>query len=94
LRRVFRIAGYPTLAVFIIAGLAVVVVTLSSLNLLTSGLALLRFVQQHGWTAIMVGGWRQMLEIAGYGAVSLSFYLLFKVCETELLIRYRNWQDR
>ena len=94
MKRALRIAGYPTLAVFALAGLAVVVVTLSSLNLLTSGLALLRFVTQHGWTAIMVGGWRQMLEIAAYGTVSLTFYLLFKICETELLIRYRGWQDR
>lgn len=94
MKRLFRISGYPAILVFVIAGVSVVILTLSSLNLLTSGLALLRFVREHGWTAIMVGDWRQLIEIIGYGILSLCFYLLFKICESELVIRYRNWQDR
>ncbi|WP_375687920.1 hypothetical protein [Pseudooceanicola sp. LIPI14-2-Ac024] len=94
MKRLLSISRYPAIVVFVIAAVSAAAVALGSLNLLTSGLALLRFVREHGWTAIMVGGWRQVVEIALYGCVSLAFFLLFKICESDLVIRYRNWQDR
>lgn len=94
MKRLLSISRYPAWAVFVIAGLAAAAVALGSLNLLTSGLALLRFVREHGWTAVMMGGWRQMIEIVLYGGVSLAFFLLFKICESDLVLRYRAWQDR
>lgn len=94
MKRFFRISRYPAFLVFLLAGGAAVMVAYCSFNLLDLSMANLRFLRQHGWLAVTSGAWLQLLQIMFYGLVALAFYLLFKICESELVIRYRRWQER
>ena len=94
MKRLLRISRYPWIAVFALAGLTAAIVAYSSYNLLQASMANLHFLQRHGWQAIRFGALLQLLEIVIYGAMALTFFLLFKICESELVVRYRRWQDR
>lgn len=94
MKRLFRISRYPSLLVFTLAGISAVIVAYASYNLLTTSMANLRFLRQHGWLAFTSGGFLQLLQIAANGTAALAFFLVFKICESELVIRYRRWQDR
>lgn len=94
MKRLFRVAGYPAVLVFLCAGIAAAVLAFGSLRLLTSGLSLMRMVQEQGWPVLTEEGWPQPLRVAGFGVLALSAYLVFRICETELVARYRDWQDR
>ncbi|MEZ5714547.1 MAG: hypothetical protein R3D85_04895 [Paracoccaceae bacterium] len=94
MKRVLRISRYPAALVFVLAGLSAVVVAFASYNLLAVSMANLHFLREHGWTAIRFGALWQLFEIVAYGVLALVFFLLFKICESELVLRYRRWQDR
>jgi hypothetical protein len=94
MKRLFCISTYPGIVVFALAGVFVVIFAFTSYNLLHFGMANLHFLQKHGLTAIAEGGLLQLLEILLYGAIALLAFIGFKLCESELVIRYRRWQDR
>lgn len=94
MKRLFRVAGYPAVLVFLCAGIAAAVLVFGSLRLLTSGLSLMRMVQEQGWPVLTQEGWPQPFRVAGFGVIALSAFLVFRICETELVARYRDWQDR
>ncbi|MDQ2090319.1 hypothetical protein [Marimonas arenosa] len=94
MKRVLRISSWPGILVFALAGVSIVIVGFFTYNLLQMSMANLRFLREHGWLAIEVGGLLQFLQLLIYGVVALFFFILFKICESELVIRYRRWQDR
>lgn len=94
MRKLFRISGYPALLVFLLAGVSAVIVAYSTVNLLGMSMANLSFLRMHGWDALATGGLVQFSLIVGTGAVALFFFIVFKICEAELVARYRRWQDR
>ena len=94
MKRFFDITRFPGFAVFVLAGIAIVIVAFASYNLLHIGMANLRYIGEHGWLALQTGALIQFLQILGYGVVSLFFYLVFKVCESELVARYQRWKDK
>ena len=94
MKRLFQVSRYPAVLVFLLAGLSAVIVAYASFNLLTISMANLHFIQAHGWLALRSGALIQLLGIAFYGVIALAFFLIFKICESELVLRYRRWQDR
>ena len=94
MKRLSQISNYPAILVFLLAGIAITIVGFATFNLLQMGMANLRFIGEHGWLALRLGGFVQLLQLLGYGVVALFFFILFKVCESELVIRYRNWMNR
>ena len=94
MKRLLNITRYPSLVIFFVAGASIMIVAFASYNLLQLGMANLRFVGEHGWQAIENGALLQMLQILGYGAVSLSSFIVFKICESELVQRARRWMNR
>ena len=53
-------------------------------------LTLDKFIAKFGWLALQEGALLQLLEISFSGLLSLAFYLGFKACEVELMIRWRG----
>ena len=94
MKRLFQVSRYPAVLVFVLAGFSAVIVAYASFNLLTISMANLHFIQAHGWLALRSGALIQLLGIAFYGVIALAFFLIFKICESELVLRYRRWQDR
>ncbi len=94
MKRLFRISGYPFVFVFALTGLAAAIFAYFTYNLLHLSMANLQFLREHGWVAVMSGGLVQLLGIVFNSAIALAAFLLFKICESELVIRYRRWQDR
>ncbi len=94
MKRLFQVSRYPAVLVFVLAGFSAVIVAYASFNLLTISMANLHFIQAHGWLALKSGALIQLLGIAFYGVIALAFFLIFKICESELVLRYRRWQDR
>ena len=81
---------YPTVMVFLIMGAFAALFAINSLNLLQLGQANYRFIVKFGWVALKEGALIQLLEIGLSGFLSLAFYLGFKVCEVELMARWRE----
>ena len=103
MKRFFQVSRYPAVLVFVLAGFSAVIVAYASFNLLTISMANLHFIQAHGWLALRsgaliqllgIGALIQLLGIAFYGVIALASFLIFKICESELVLRYRRWQDR
>jgi len=94
MKRLFQISRYPALFVFLLAGASTVVIAYSSYNLLSLSMANLHFLRKYGWLAVSEGGLLQFVEILAYAILALACFFVFKICETELLIRYRQWQDK
>ena len=94
IKRLLSISAYSVWFIFVLAGVSLAVVGYATYNLLSLSMANLAFLREHGWTAIMSGGLLQLLELLLSGIVSLGFFVLYKICESELLTRYRHWQER
>lgn len=94
LKPMFQVSAYPGLLVFALCGASLAAVAYASVNLFSMSMANLAFLREHGWLAVTSGGLVQLLEIAFTGAIALAFFLVYKVCEGELVARYRRWQDR
>lgn len=73
------------------AGLAAVAFAFVTVNLFAQAMANLRFIERHGWEALRSGALVQLAELAGWGLLALLAYLLFKLCEVELVTRYFRW---
>jgi hypothetical protein len=93
LKRMLNLSLYPAVVVFMLAGGFTIIFAFSSYNLFQQAMANLHFLQRHGWVAVMDGGLLQLVQILGFGAISLASYFCFKACEVELLMRFRRWHD-
>lgn len=94
MKRLLDISLYPSLFVFALAGVALAVVAYATFNLVDLSMANLSFLRRHGLVAVTSGGLVQFLEILLTATVALAFFLLYKICESELVIRYRRWLGR
>jgi len=94
MKRFLDISRYPGIIVFMLAGVSIVIVAFATVNLLQMSMANLRYIGEHGWLALQSGALIQLLQLLIFGAVALFFFVVFKICESELVIRYRNWKDR
>jgi hypothetical protein len=94
MKRLFDIAGHSALFIFVLAGVALVVVGYATYNLLNLSMANLAFLRKHGLVALSSGGLVQLVQIVLSGTVALTFFLVYKICESELILRYRRWIGR
>lgn len=77
-----------------LAGILTVVFAYATLNLFQMSMANIRFLTQFGWMAVMEGGLIQLSQIVLSAVISMLSYIGFKICESELVQRYHNWQNR
>lgn len=89
-----RLNRYPVVAILIIAGLFAVIFAYATVNLFQVSMANIRFLREYGWVAVQEGALIQLLQIIGSGVISMLSYMGFKICESELVRRYNNWQSR
>ncbi|MEJ8562263.1 hypothetical protein QTO30_14205 [Yoonia sp. GPGPB17] len=89
-----KLNRYPVFAILLIAGLFTIIFAYATLNLFQMSMANIRFIREFGWTAVMEGALVQLLEIAISGALALLSYIGFKICESELVHRYHDWQNK
>ena len=94
MKRFFDITRYPGLFIFVLAGVSLAVVACATYNLLNLSMANLAFLRKHGLVALTSGGLVQFVQIVLSGIVALAFFLLYKICESELILRYRRWIGR
>ncbi len=89
-----KLKRYPATIILLLAGLLTIIFAYATMNLFQTSMANIRFLREFGWTAVMEGGLMQFAQISANAGVSLLTYVGFKLCETELVRRYHNWQDR
>ncbi len=89
-----KLNRYPVVAVILLAGILTVIFAYATLNLFQMSMANIRFLTQFGWTAVMEGGLVQLVQIVVSAIISMLSYIGFKICESELVHRYHNWQNR
>lgn len=89
-----RLNRYPAVVVLLIAGLLTIVFAYATLNLFQMSMANIRFIREFGLMAVMEGALWQMLQIVGSAFVALLSYIGFKICESELVHRYQDWQKK
>lgn len=94
MKRLLDITSYPVWFIFMLAGVALAVVAYATFNLFDMSMANLAFLRRHGLVAATSGGLVQFLEILLTATVALGFFLVYKICESELLARYRRWLKR
>ena len=89
-----RLNRYPAIIVLLLAGILTVIFAYATLNLFQMSMANIGFLRQYGWIAIQEGALLQLAQIIGSAAIAMLSYIGFKICETELVRRYHNWQDQ
>ncbi|MFO1330516.1 MAG: hypothetical protein U1F56_24455 [Rubrivivax sp.] len=72
-------------ATFVVLGLSFFVFGAGTLNLFYVLRANIELIGRHGWMAVMDGGAQQLLELLVTGYLSLTAYVVFKVCEHRLV---------
>ena len=85
---------WPWPLVLALAGAAATALAFATVNLFAEAMANVAFIRRHGLMAVQVGAARQLAELVVAGTAALAAYLLFKICETELSLRYRAWIER
>jgi H+/Cl- antiporter ClcA len=83
-------SSWPTLLVFVMLGVFGGLFAWFSYNLIHPFMANFRFISEHGWLALQVGGLRQAIELVSSGYLAIAAYVAFRVCEVELVGRLRN----
>lgn len=78
---------------FIAMGLAFFLFGIFSLNLILLLKTNIDLFLQYGTMVIEDGALRQLIELIGYGYLSLTFYLLFKACERILVDRLASCRE-
>ena len=89
-----RLNRYPVIAILLIAGIFGIVFAYATVNLLQMAIANLRFLREFGAMAVMDGALWQLAEIVLSAFIALLTYIGFKICESELVRRYQDWQNR
>ena len=72
---------------FVVMGLSFFAFGLGTLNLVYVLQANANLLLEHGWQAVMDGGFVQLIEILITGYASLFAYIIFKACEYHLAHR-------
>ena len=85
------ITRWPALLVFLLAGVAAVLSAFGTVNLFEQTMANIRFLTDYGLEAVELGALWQLLDLTLWGVMVLACFLCFKICETELVYRYRAW---
>jgi hypothetical protein len=85
-----RPTPYASPVLFLIAGLAAALFAWNSFNLYHQAVANARLLASFGSLAIMDGALFQLAEIIVRGFFSLAAYLIYQVCEEELMARWRK----
>jgi hypothetical protein len=75
------------LLTFLMMSVFAALLALSTFNLFVALNANIELIRRYGIMALRDGAFQQLLELIGYGYVSLFFYLLFKACERVLVAR-------
>ena len=91
IKRLLDIRRYHWIAVFGLAGVFAAVFAFATFNLFHYSMANLSFLKRHGLIAIQEGALLQTVEILNGGAFALFSYFGFKLCEGELIARFRLW---
>lgn len=89
-----KLNRYPAIIVLLLSGVFTVIFAYATLNLFQMSMANLRFLREFGWVAVMEGGLFQLAQIIFCALIAIFNYIAFKVCETELVHRYHDWQNR
>ena len=94
MRRLINVAQWPAIVVFLAAGALAVIFAFVTVNLFTVTKANIDFIKRHGALAISEGALVQLAGLILWGLVALATWVGFKICETELIARYRRWVAR
>jgi len=86
-----NVTRWPSVLVFLVAGASAACFAFVTVNLFSQAMASLTFLREFGTEAIRHGALVQVLELSFWGGLSLTCWLGFKICEGELLDRYRIW---
>jgi len=92
MKKVLSLSRYHWLVVFALCGVFGVILAFSTYNLFHYTMANFSFIQQHGFVAVMEGALWQSLQILANGSVALGCYIGFKICESDLVSRYKEWR--
>lgn len=92
--QIFNITRWPFMLLLFGAAVTAVSFAFISFNLFSVAMANIHFIRSAGWDAIRYGALWQLAEIVVNGAVALFCWLAFKILETEINLRYRNWAGR
>lgn len=90
----FNVTRWPSFLVFLFAGAVFSLFAFVTVNLFSQAMASLTFLREFGSEAVRHGALWQVGELILWGALSLSCWLAFKVCEGELVGRYQRWSRR
>jgi len=93
MKRFLKLPRYHWLFVFSLCGCFAIAFAFTSYNLFHLSMANINFIQTYGLLAVMEGAIYQSFEILVGSVFSLFCYLGFKICETELSMRYHSWKD-
>ena len=83
-------SSWHTLFVFLMLGVFGGLFAWFSFNLIQPLMANFRFISQHGWLALQVGGLRQAVTLISSGYLAIAAYIAFRVCEVEIVARLRD----
>ncbi|MEO8244922.1 MAG: hypothetical protein ABI832_21770 [bacterium] len=89
--RILNITRWPAFLVFVAAGLLAVSSAFATVNLFGQTMANIAFLRRAGFEAVRLGALGQLFWLTLWGMTALACFLGFKVCEVELVQRYRNW---
>ena len=70
---------------FVVMGLSFLAFGAGSLNLFFVFKANINLLLEHGWMALIDGGFQQLIELLVIGYASIAAYVLFKACEHRLV---------
>lgn len=90
----FKITRWPTICVFLLAGIAAIIFAFVTANLFSYAMANVEFLQEFGIVAIQNGALVQIGELIFWGAVAMSCWFVFKICEHTLANRYLAWSRK
>ena len=91
MKRIFNLSRYPLPLLLATAGLFALSLAMLSIDLVGMTLANLDFLRRAGVMGLLDGGLLQLAELTAKGTLGLLCYFGFKLCEVELIHRYRNW---
>ena len=93
MKRFVNLSNYHWLFVFGLGGVFAIAFAYSSYNLFSHSMANIRFIRKFGQTAIGEGALYQSAEILVGSCFALMCFIGFKLCESELVMRYHRWKN-
>ena len=93
-RKWLKFSAYPAAVIFMAAGLCATTLAWHTASLVHDAMANSSFLFDYGLMGFMDGGALQLLQILWHGVIALLAFFGFKACETDLMRRWRAWQER